>query len=471
MLLYWTRYEVAAAAIAKIEWEHPGFHRAFNAEFYRRLNADPRLTMSRDLVVDIIRTVAPVIEGRSAAQWIDEQHIFDCADHPGKKVWLQTQRYPWSGDYFIFNRTFLYETFSNGSDWVYTNSAGAYVYYDLNGSPGTATLRSSRGDVVWQKGLQIAPTDNPPAFFGFGSDEVNLTTQATNLPWPGGDPSTYATNVLPFDLYRLTVQFTAGTTVTHDSYQIIGAPLRNAAGVFGGVVGANGGVISLNHRGFPDGPPVPVVNGVFLAAPSWASASHPATASVDSDPGIVDVTYVDAAGNTYTDERVIGYGSSRGNQTFLFDVSRMAGGPAKGPPTGNPPTGGTGGAVASSFYTLSPCRLFDTRNSAGPDAAAPALAAASSRVFSHEGRCGIPMTATSLSVNVTVTEPAAAGSLTAYPGDVAVPVASTISFRAGQTRANNAFLKLSGNGSGTVGIFNDAAGPVHVIVDVNGYFQ
>jgi hypothetical protein len=81
------------------------------------------------------------------------------------------------------------------------------------------------------------------------------------------------------------------------------------------------------------------------------------------------------------------------------------------------------------------------------------------------------MTATSLSVNVTVTGPAAAGFLVAYPGDVAVPVASTISFRAGQTRANNAMLGLSSDGTGRVGIFNDAPGPVHVIVDVNGYFQ
>lgn len=43
MLLYWTRYEMAAAAIAKIEREHPGFQRAFNAEYYRRLNLDPLL--------------------------------------------------------------------------------------------------------------------------------------------------------------------------------------------------------------------------------------------------------------------------------------------------------------------------------------------------------------------------------------------------------------------------------------------
>ncbi|MCM3875406.1 MAG: hypothetical protein NEA02_03200, partial [Thermoanaerobaculia bacterium] len=323
MLLYWTRYEMAAAAVAKIEREHPGFHRAFNAEYFHRLNVDPSLIASRDLVKDIVRTVAPTIEGRPAAQWIDQQNIFDCADHPGKKVWLSTQHYPAPADYFIFNRVFFYETFPNGSDWASSNGAGGYDYYRLNGSSGTAALHASSGSVVWQTALRITPTENPPAFNGFGNENVNLTTQATNLPWPGGDSSRFATNLLPFDLYRLNIQMTSGTTVASDSYRVIGEAIRNATGVFGGIVGASGGTISLNHRSHPAEPPVPVVNGVFQATPSWASQPHPETESVDTDPGVVDVTYVDPAGNTYTDVRVIGYGSAHGNQTFLFDVSRM----------------------------------------------------------------------------------------------------------------------------------------------------
>jgi hypothetical protein len=472
MLLYWTRYEMAAAAIAKIEREHPGFHQAFNAEYFRRLNADPGLTPSRDLVKDIVRTVAPTIEGRPTSQWIDQQNVLDCADHAGKKVWLSTQHYPAPADYFIFNRVFFYETFPNGSDWASPNGAGGYDYYRLNGSTGAATLRASGGSVVWQTALQITPTENPPTYNGFGNEDVNLTTQATNLPWPGGDSSRYATSLLPFDLYRLNVQFTAGTTVTNDSYRVIGAPIRNAAGIFGGIVGANGGTISLNHRSHPPESPVPVVSGVFWAAPSWASQAHPETGTVDSDPGVVDVTYVDAAGNTYTDVRVIGYGSAHGNQTFLFDVTRMNGGPAKNPPAVSPPTGGgTPGPISSLFHTLTPCRAFDSRSASGPDAAAPALDAGSSRVFPLGGRCGIPATATALSVNVTVTGPTAAGSLVLYPGDESVPLASTVAFRQGQTRANNAMIKIAADGSGTVGISNSAPGPLHFIVDVNGYFE
>ncbi|MEO8586789.1 MAG: immunoglobulin domain-containing protein [Acidobacteriota bacterium] len=557
MLLYWTRYEMASAAIAKIEREHPGFHRAFNAEYFRRLNTDPRLTPSRDLVMDIIRTVAPTIEGRPALQWIGQQNVFDCADHPGKKVWLSTQHYPAPADYFIFNRIFFYETFSNGSDWSAPNPAGGYDYYRLNGSSGTATFHASSGSVVWQTALTISPTENPPAYYGFGNENVSLTTQPTNLPWPGGDSSRYATNLVPFDLYRLNVQLTSGTTVTSNSYRVIGAAIRNTMGIFGGIVGANGGTISLNHRSHPAEPPVPVVNGVFQAAPSWASQLHPETASLDTDPGIVDVTYVDATGVTYTDVRVIGYGSVHGNETFLFDVARMSnasqspvsivsqpssraamagqsvqfavvatGAPAPvyqwqvstnaGSSWTNLADGGSNagartpvlalgsvtlgmnatqyrvvatnalgvavssaaalgvspsGRSAASFYPVSACRAFDSRNISGPDAAAPALAAGVSRVFPLEGRCGIPATAAALSVNVTVTQPTAAGSIVLYPGDEPVPVASTVSFRAGQTRANNAIIKIAGDGSGTLGISNGAPGSVQFIVDVNGYFE
>ena len=558
MLLYWTRYEMAAAAIEKIEREHPGFHRAFNAEYFRRLNADPSLTPSRDLVKDIVRTVAPTIEGRPAALWIDQQNVFDCADHPGRKIWLSTQHYPAPADYFIFNRIFFYETFSNGSDWAQPNGAGGYDYYHLNGSSGAATLLAGNGSVVWQSALRISPTENAPGFYGFGSENVDLTTQATNLPWPGGDSSRFATSLLPFDLYRLNIQLTSGTTVASDSWRLIGAPLRNASGVFGGIVGATGGTISLKHRSHAAEPPVAVVNGVFLAAPSWASQPHPETGSVDSDPGVVDVTYVDAAGNTYTDVRVIGYGSSHGTETFLFDVSRMNAFPlqkavaivaqpssrtatagqsiqftiaATGTPaptyqwqvstdagsswtnlSDDAPNAGAqkttltlasvtlgmnagqyravatnalGSAVSSTatlsvspsgqgaslFYPIVPCRAFDSRNASGPDAAAPALAAATSRVLALAGRCGVPGTAAALSVNVTVVDPAASGSLVLYPGDQPVPVASTVSFRTGRTRANNAIIKIAADGSGTLGVSNGAAGPVQFIVDVNGYFE
>jgi hypothetical protein len=123
------------------------------------------------------------------------------------------------------------------------------------------------------------------------------------------------------------------------------------------------------------------------------------------------------------------------------------------------------------FHTLAPCRVFDTRDAAGPAAGAPALGAAETRTLSPAGRCGIPAAARTLSVNVTVTQPAGTGDLLLYPADLSnAPVASTISFRSGKTRANNTMLLLATSGTGFK-VLNNSAGSVHFILDVNGWFE
>ena len=126
---------------------------------------------------------------------------------------------------------------------------------------------------------------------------------------------------------------------------------------------------------------------------------------------------------------------------------------------------------AADFYTVTPCRLADTRNAAGP-MGGPALAAGAIRSFPVTGGvCGIPSTATAVSVNLTVTQPAAQGHLTLYPGDAAgPPLVSNINFAPGVTRANNAVVPLATNG-GTIYVKNGSAGAVHFVLDVNGYFQ
>ena len=123
----------------------------------------------------------------------------------------------------------------------------------------------------------------------------------------------------------------------------------------------------------------------------------------------------------------------------------------------------------SSFYTLTPCRLVDTRNATGPFGG-PALAAGETRSFAlAQGACGVPADATAVAVNVTVTGQTAAGALTLFPGSGVAPVTTTISFAAGKTRANNALVGLAG---GVLSVTaRQASGSVHVIVDVSGYFR
>lgn len=125
-------------------------------------------------------------------------------------------------------------------------------------------------------------------------------------------------------------------------------------------------------------------------------------------------------------------------------------------------------AGATRFFTLTPCRVFDTRGPAGPYGG-PALPAASSRSFVLRGRCGIPAGAVAVAGNVTVAQPAAVGNLRVYPGGTAAPLASALNYRAGQTRANNLVARVGLGGDVTVHC-DQAAGAVQVILDVTGYF-
>lgn len=124
---------------------------------------------------------------------------------------------------------------------------------------------------------------------------------------------------------------------------------------------------------------------------------------------------------------------------------------------------------AARFYTLTPCRVLDTRSANGP-LGGPALVANGDRTFTLPGACGIPATAKALSVNLTVTQPTGQGDLRVYPGGLPLPNVSSINYRAGRTRANNGTLLLGPGGS--IGVrCVQASGTVHFLLDVNGYFE
>jgi hypothetical protein len=121
-----------------------------------------------------------------------------------------------------------------------------------------------------------------------------------------------------------------------------------------------------------------------------------------------------------------------------------------------------------SFYTVTPCRLIDTRNAAG-SAGGPAIAASAERAIPVGGRCGVSSGAKSVSLNLTVTGPTADGLLILAPAGPPFPGTSTINFRSGVTRANSSLMAL-GEGGALKVLAAMPSGQVHFILDVNGYF-
>jgi signal transduction histidine kinase len=83
------------------------------------------------------------------------------------------------------------------------------------------------------------------------------------------------------------------------------------------------------------------------------------------------------------------------------------------------------------------------------------------------GRCGIPLTATAVAANLTAIPYGGDGYLFAY-GSEFQPNVSTMNFRNGLVRANNAILSM--DSAGNARVFANV-GPTHLLLDVSGYFE
>lgn len=125
------------------------------------------------------------------------------------------------------------------------------------------------------------------------------------------------------------------------------------------------------------------------------------------------------------------------------------------------------------FFSVTPCRIVDTRNAPGPTGG-PALAAGSTRNFPIAGQCGVPTTAQAATLNVTIVGPTADGFLSIWPFGTPMPLVSTINAAAGEPAlANGAIVPLTTPGANNISVIYGTAGggSTHVILDVTGYFQ
>ncbi|HKD10944.1 MAG TPA: hypothetical protein VKE50_02670, partial [Thermoanaerobaculia bacterium] len=121
------------------------------------------------------------------------------------------------------------------------------------------------------------------------------------------------------------------------------------------------------------------------------------------------------------------------------------------------------------FYTVTPCRVVDTRDAPGP-LGGPALAGGSVRTFTISGQCGIPSGTQAVSANVTAVQASAGGDFRLFPGGSPLPPTSTLNYHAGAARANNAIVSLGPSGDLSVRC-DQPGGTAQFILDVNGYFQ
>src|SRR3954465_4756095 len=118
------------------------------------------------------------------------------------------------------------------------------------------------------------------------------------------------------------------------------------------------------------------------------------------------------------------------------------------------------------FVPVTPCRVADTRNPAGPFGG-PFLAANGTREFDiPNSACGIPTSAQAYSVNATVVPHGFLGFLTAFPCGQSLPLASTLNSIDGRIKAAAAIVPAGTNG----GVCAFASQDTELILDINGYF-
>jgi hypothetical protein len=126
------------------------------------------------------------------------------------------------------------------------------------------------------------------------------------------------------------------------------------------------------------------------------------------------------------------------------------------------------GSGPANFYTLTPCRVFDTREASGPTLGAP-LNCGTGQSFAVAGKCGVPASAQAVSLNLTGTAASNQGNLRLFPTGALTPLVSTLNYAAGLTRANNTVVALGTDGQ--ISVLCSPLGATHVVLDVNGYFE
>ncbi len=127
------------------------------------------------------------------------------------------------------------------------------------------------------------------------------------------------------------------------------------------------------------------------------------------------------------------------------------------------------------FYSITPCRIVDTRGTVGPTGG-PALSGQATRSFPIRGQCGIPSGAQAVVLNVTIVSPTDSGGyLTLFPYNTTLPIVSTINWMTGEPAlANGAIVPLSPDLNLQLSVYCSMpllSSTVHLLLDVTGYFS
>jgi len=118
------------------------------------------------------------------------------------------------------------------------------------------------------------------------------------------------------------------------------------------------------------------------------------------------------------------------------------------------------------YVPLAPARVLDTRSGVGTRSGP--VPGEGVVVLPLHGVGGVPPTARTVLLNVTATQASQATHITVFPADRRAPDTSVLNVARGRTIANLVLAKLSPDGRVAL---RNAAGEVHLVADVRGYYS
>jgi uncharacterized repeat protein (TIGR01451 family) len=328
--------------------------------------------------------------------------------------------------------------------------------------------------------FQVAASNSPDGPFDFvGPDGTAATFYTTS----GGALSQFNGNrYLKYRGYLSTTDSTVTPTLSDVTicFTDTAVPDLSITVSDGGISAAPGGTVAYTltyaNSGSRDSMGVVITetvpaNTTFNSAASTAGWSCTPSGNAGSTCTLAVGALAAASGNRTATFAITVANPVPGGVTQISDTASIADDGTNGAdPTPVDNTGSDTTPVLSGlFYTITPCRLVDTRNPNGAYGG-PAIAAQSTRVFVAAGQCGIPAGAKALSFNVAVTLGTAGGDLRLYPNGGSTPLVAVINYSTDQTRTNNGILVLGAAGDFVVKS-DQPRGTVQLILDLNGYFQ
>ncbi|MFF1613425.1 S8 family serine peptidase [Amycolatopsis sp. NPDC058278] len=286
----------------------------------------------------------------------------------------------------------------------------------------------------------------------------NLSNVAVVTPGVNGRLAVYNNDGNAYLIVDVQGYFTATTGGVGGGYTPVNptrvADTRSGLGTTSGTIPAGGSrTVTLTGTSVPAGTTAAFVNLVVPAATAggWLAAAPPGTAPREAVLNyVVGATQSGAAVRLGPDGRVTFFNKGSTPVDLAVTVEGYFS-PAAGPNTGLRP--------------VAPARLLDTRTAGtGQPVAAGAtidVQVAGTGPVPAVGVAGVVL-------NLTAAAPAQAGWLTAWPVGSAQPSVTLMDFGADHARANTVVL-TPGTG-GKIRIKNGGAGPIHVLVDVQGWY-